>query len=348
MYRAALLLCLTACGGGLEFTDDVDLTLDLAPRSPFADPGLHTPYVRGAPVTIRVHSGARRRLAGAAVVSSDEDVFSVLSVAPAPEDEEEVLVVEGRAAGAGVAELQVLHDGEVWGAVEVEVGFPTRSELHASGPMFVDLDGLEAVPKVLVDGTATFQVRYFDGDRELYGNDTLTVASGEEVLAQTEQTWLFENREWVRVTPTTAGLHEVDLFVDGELLETVEVEAVLTEAVDEIAIFGRDESQAEAGDWMVLLAQGSGGGDRIFGGTCTWVVDGVEQPGEGDLFRYEYLPDSEASVVAAFGDLEASVVANVGEGYVDSSNGVGCNAAAVPPAWALLLGVLPWVRRRRT
>jgi hypothetical protein len=341
---------LSACGGGLKFTDDVDLTLDFFPFAPFGtEDQLHTPYVQGATVTVYVRRWrGDRPLTGAWVQSADEGVFQVLDWGFI--DDGETLRVEGRATGPGETDLLVYEsDGELWDVATVEVGFPTRSELHASGPMFVDLDGTTESPKVLLDGTATFQVRYFDGDERLWGNETLSIVADPALDAETDRTFLFENREWVRVTPEAVGTHEIDLYVDGVLLETASFEVVDASTVDDVRIFGRDESGAHDEDWLVLLAQSlDEDGERIYGVEYSWEINGVLQFGEGDLYRYQFDRDRESTVVAEYDGHVAEVTANVGEGYVDSSNNIGCNGVgSLPGGIGALLLALPAVLRRR-
>jgi len=239
--------------------------------------------------------------------------------------------------------------GELWDTSTVEVGFPTHTELHASGPMFVDLEGSTTAPRVLVDGTATFQVRYFDGDERLWGNGTLSIDASPALAAQTDLTFLFENREWVRVSPDAPGVHDLDLYVDGVLARTVSIEAVDASAVDDVRIFGRDESGAHQDDWLVLLAQSyDEDNERIYGVEYFWEIDGVLQFGEGDLYRYQFDRHRESTVLAEFDGHVAEVTANVGEGYVDSSNNIGCNGlGGLPGGFGALLLVLPAVVRRR-
>lgn len=334
-------------GGGLEFRDDVDLSLDFTPFGfDVQDDHLHTPYVQGAQVRVRVEHVRDRDLAGATISSTDEGVFQIVSTT----FDEGDMVAEGVAVGPGSAELEVYDpNGDLWDFATVEVGFPTRVELHAAGPMFVDLDGLEAVPQVLVGGTATFQVQYFDGDERLLGNGALTVTPGTGTLAEADRSFLFENREWVRVSPDSAGTHTVSLDVDGVAFDDMTFDAVDAGAVAGVDIFGRDERHVEAEDWLVLLAQSYDEDDvRIYGVDFTWEIDGVEAEGEGDLYRYQYDPNVQAPVVARFGAYQASVVANVGEGYVDSSNNIGCNALGVPAGFtALWLGIPAVLLRRR-
>ena len=76
-------------------------------------------------------------------------------------------------------------------------------------------------------------------------------------------------------------------------------------------------------------------------------LDHVLQSGAGDLYRYEYQRTGGNQVRAAFGDLDANVTANIGEGYVGSSNDLGCNASGIGASGAWLVGLLA-LRRRTT
>jgi hypothetical protein len=183
----------------------------------------------------------------------------------------------------------------------------------------------------------------------MYGNSVLTTLDTQGLdTVLVEQTFLFENREWVQVSGTTPGLASVDLQVDGELLASAPFEIVGPEAVAAVGIHGDDESGLRPGDWSVLVAQAEdAGSQRIYGVEYAWEIDGVLQSGAGDLFRYEFQRTGGNDVRASFDDLDAVVTANIGEGYVDSSNELGCNASAAGASGAWVVGLLA-LRRRST
>ncbi len=353
----ALLLIPTlgGCYNEVWFSDDVDLELDFEDVFDLdfdkAD-AMHTPYVQGAEVRVRVHDDRERPdLFGHTLVSLNEDVFQLDEVFYT--EEYDYLSVAGYAVGAGTTDL-VLYDeeGEEVDRTEVEVGFPDEIELHAAGPRWVDhpdLPSLAEEPTVLVGGLSTYLVRYYEDGRRLYGNGTLQPQGGAEVDAEADQTWFFENREWLRLTASTLGFHDVGLYVDGQIVDRVTVHAVGEEAIDSIEIFGESTAGAEEGDWLVLLGQAwTSAGVPVYGVEYSWDLDGVTQWGEGDLYRYAYDPTYERDISAAFDEHEAWGTIYGSEGYVDSSNHIGC--ATTGSAAVGLLGLLPLLgltRRRR-
>lgn len=74
----ALALVGAACGPTYSMTDDIDLTWDFAPTPRRFDDNLHSPYVRGAAVTVFAHSSDDGEdLRGWSVESSDPAVFRI-------------------------------------------------------------------------------------------------------------------------------------------------------------------------------------------------------------------------------------------------------------------------------
>jgi hypothetical protein len=356
------LLLLTGCGRDpFWYTDDVDFDFDFVTDAIAlalgTTPGddLETPYVRGTTVTIFAHTRRDGRFEDWSVQSADPDVFEVVSSTFLGEDSEGILAVEIHTTGAGEADLELLDaGGDVRDGVPVEVAFPDRVELHAAGPLFVGnpaVDTLSLQPQVLVGGTATFQVRYFWGDVQLAGRQVLSVDAIGAVTPVVEHTWLFEDRDWLQVTPVSAGPQDLDVLVDGEVVDTVTIDGVEADAVDRVEIFGRDEAGAEEGQWLVVLAQAFDVADEpVYGIEYTWDVNGAAEPGQGDLYRYEFDPASQDDVTASFGDWSADATIHAGEGYVDSSNNVGCTTTGTSPAGLLLIvvaaGFQPAARRR--
>src|SRR5262245_20813570 len=78
-----LALAVAACEPTYSMTDDVDLTWDftLTPRR-FGD-NLHSPFVRGAGVTVFAHSSNEKEsLQGWSIESSDPEVFRIDEAVP--------------------------------------------------------------------------------------------------------------------------------------------------------------------------------------------------------------------------------------------------------------------------
>lgn len=351
-----LLPALGGCYNEVWFSDDVDLVLDFEDVFDLdfdkAD-AMHTPYVQGAEVRVRVHDDRERPdLSGHTLVSLDPSVFQLDEVFYT--EDYDYLSLDGYAVGAGITDL-VLYDesGDEVDRTEIEVAFPDEIELHAAGPRWVDhadVPSLTQEPTVLVGGLSTYLVHYYEGGRRLYGNGPLGAQGGEDVEAEADQTYFFENREWLRLTAWEEGTHDVGLYVDGQIVDHISVHAVPETAIDSIEILGESTAGAEEGDWLVLLGQAwTSAGVPVYGVEYSWDVDGTTQWGEGDLYRYAYDPTYERDISAAFGDLEAWGTIYGSEGYVDSSNNIGCSTSgSAAVGFLALLPLLGLTRRRRS
>ncbi|MBN2799394.1 MAG: hypothetical protein JXX28_09630 [Deltaproteobacteria bacterium] len=349
---------LAACGASdPRLVDDVDTDWDFLSAlllGEGSEDALHGPYVQGASFSVWVFPPQDQgtHLEGYQVRSEDLSVMSIeaQTYQLAGDDTSDAIHVELRAAEAGTTDL-ILVDSE--GAevrrVTVEVGFPDRLELFAAGPLFASLGDQSApAPQVLVGGTGTFQVRYYQGDTLLSGNGTLTVDATEDLQAGVAQSFLFEDREWLQVSPLAAGQHGVALYVDGVAAGQVDVDAVDVDAVARVELLSAEPAEeAQEGDPGVVLAQAFDADDApIYGLDYDWTLGGVTQDGQGDLFRYTVDPDATTDLVASFGDLSDSGSIDGVEGYVGSSNETGCSSVGAGLSlWGLL--ALPWMRRRR-
>jgi hypothetical protein len=362
LWALAGLVALPACGAKYNMTDDIDLTWDFGLTLRTFDDDLHTPYVKGAPVTIYVDSDDDDTdMRGWTLVSSDPNVFRIdgLEVSPTEPDE---LRAYGVAAGEGVATLTVLDDhGEVIGDGVAEVLAPDRIQLLAHGFILIDREGEAPVSelRVLEGGTATYLVRYFRGDRELRGNGVLSGTGPAGITIEPRTSYLFENREWLTVTSTVPGASTITLYADGEVAIPVDVVTVPESDIDRVEILTSDERDADRGDWLVALAQAYDvDGRRIFGVEYEWDIDNIQQFEQGDIYRYEYAPGQEVRIRARRGDKSASYDIHASEGFVDSTNDIGCavapGARRAPAAAGLtlagaglVLGALVRRRRRR-
>lgn len=360
-WMGVVVLAVAGCGGEgpVEFSDDIDELFDFDALVSTEDT-LKSPYVVGANVGIHAFAHrSRLSLEGWQIQSADEDVFYVESNLGIPADTDGdgeldrvgSISTLGMALSDGETELLMIDDqGEVRDSAVVEVRIPDRIELYAAGPLFVqhpDLDPRDPDPKVLVDGAATFQVGYFADDQWLAGNGVLEVQAGPALLTEERETWFSEDRDWVTVVPQELGAHELQVAVAGEPIQTVAIEAVGADAVDSVVLYGSAEEDAEQGTWLTVYAQAFDGDDPVYGVAYDWDVDGIVEYGIGDLFRYEYLPETDDDVVAAeFDGLRAEATVHAGESYVDSSNRIGCSSTAVAPMLAPILGAL-LIRRRR-
>ncbi len=351
---ASVLISLAGCQD-VYLSDDIDLVLNFNRLRGPSDT-LHTPYVRGTRMTIYANSSdGDQDTTGWWLQSSNPAVVRILSQSGGR--------AECVAVSAGQAEIRVYESaaaGEPLHTAPVEVRKPDRIELYAHGPLLLGRSEAEArvsKPAILNDGTATFLVRYFHGTTALSGNGVLAATSDTSVMLKEETTFLFENQEWLRITPRAPGDHQVRLSADGVSLGVLPVKSVRSSDISYIKLQGQDEAHATDGDWLVVLARAlTGGSVDVHGAEYEWALDGAEKSGTGDLFRYRYLAHNPVQLRARHDGLESLVTINASEGYVDSSNEIGCTAApGLPPQGApfapaaLLLGasLMLLVRRRR-
>jgi hypothetical protein len=322
------LLATTACGDTIYINDTIDLDWDFQLTRPRVDAELHTPYVLGAQVDIRVSSSDEDANVGAwRAVSANAAILAIESSSA----DDLGLVLHTRATGGGTTDLIIMDGDHERARARIEVGVPDRVELDAHAWMIIGQDALAPVAeaRVVEGGTATYLVRYFAGDRELHGNGALTIAAPAELEAVARQSFVFENREWLTLTPGDPGTFTIELGARNQRITTLPVIVVPGTEIDRVEIHGEDESRAQKDDYMVALAQAYDALDRrVFGVEYRWSVDDVEQLGEGDLYRYNYAPGAPVMLVADDGTHSAAAPLHVGEGRVDSSNNVGCAITA--------------------
>ena len=347
----------------VNFHDDLDFVFDFKPFDPLHPPGddLHIPYVVGAEMrmyALRDHD--KMNLESAWAESLDTGVLDLWD----RHSDATQTDFRCRATGPGTTEVVIWRNEagtRAWGRAAIEVAQPKTAELTFAGPLFIDAGREEfrvnGPVNVLVGGTATFLVEYADATgRRLYGNGVLEVSqAGEGMDAYADQTWLFEDREWLVVTPLTPGDHVVDLKVGGRSLGAVTIHAVQDADVAIIDLRRESESGHDNGDFLAVLALGyTDTGDPIYGIEYSWEVDGFPKAGEGDLYKYEYDRRDTSSLQADFnGHTQKTTIHSAyNDGWVSSTNNIGCTAAATPGRWTSLvlmlvpLGLLALRRRR--
>ena len=328
----ALALVGAACGPTYSMTDDIDLTFDFALTPRRFDDDLHSPYVRGASVTVFAHSSDDKEdLQSWSIESSDPAVFRIDgAVASGGRD----LAVRGEAVSEGAAAL-TLRDprGHAVGHGVAEVRVPDAIELDAHGSLILGRDDEAQVSeaRVLEGGAATYLVRYFQGGRELHGNGVLSADAPAGVTAEPRTTFLFEDREWLTLHAapigTGSGAGTVQLLADGVATTTLPVVVVPESAIAQVVVLTEPESGHKDGDWLAALAQAYDmTGVRIFGVDYQWNVNGTAQQGDGDLYRYQFKAGQHAMVQAQRGTHADSAQIQSQGGFVGSTNNVGCAA----------------------
>ncbi len=351
LMRSVLLLTivpLAACSQSpVAFSDTIDLTFDFGFFQDEAA-GLHTPYVQGTDFVLTVRHRKDRAMTGWEIRSSDP---ARLDLSCFYDADDFAFDCEAATLDEGFAEVIVLDEhGEEVGQAEIEVALPDRVELLPHGPLIIDQPALiDDAFQVLEGGTSTWLARYYLGDRQLHGNGTLSADGGDDFSAWTEDSFLFEDRDWLQGIANTQGEHPISLMVDGVYINDVVFTAVGAEQIDRIELHGMDEATASPDTQLVVLAQAYSASDTaIYGVTFDWLLDGNEEWGEGDLYRYIYTPESERLISASIDGLGAEVTIH-GEGFVDSTNNIGCSSTggAIPGLLGGLLGLLGLVRRRQ-
>jgi MYXO-CTERM domain-containing protein len=349
----AVALVGAACGPTYSMTDDIDLTWDfgLTPRR--FDDDLHSPYVRGAAVTVFAHSSdGGEDLRGWSIDSSDPAVFRIDAAVDSGGRD---LAVRGQAVGEGTAAL-TLRDGHghAVGHGTAEVRLPDAIELDAHGSLILgrDDEARVAEARVLAGGAATYLVRYFQGGRELHGNGVLSADVPAGVTAEPRTTFLLEDREWLTLATASAGTGPgsatVQLLADGVAAATLPLVVVPESAIADVVVLTEPERGHEDGDWLAALAQAyDASGARIFGVDYQWNVDGAARQGDGDLYRYRFKAGQRAMAQAQRGaHVDAAQIQSDG-GFVDSTNHVGCAAGGGGSLVVGLVGLGLVVGRRR-
>lgn len=364
-----VLFCSLGAGcGSYELRDDVDIDINWAPLvGPSTE--LHSPYAQGARFNLFVDDrGSSSSVDGSWQLTSDRPDVMLLEPAQIMSyrengKEHTYLRIPARARGEGATDLVVRDGGggEVM-RVRVEVLRPDRIELLSHGPLLIghEDEALVREARVQEGGTATFLARYFRGDRALSGNGVLSLVPSEGLKAEVRQSFLFEDRDWLQVTPQRSGPLTVDLLADGFPTGRFTVSGEPAGSVVSLRLrqSERAERGAKDGELLAVLAEGiDGQGRTILGVEPKWDFGGTPQGSMGDLFRYEFKRGMRRLLTATLGAMNSSLMIEAERGYVSSTNHVGCQLvrghtaqapASLGPLGLLLLALgLLWRRPRR-
>lgn len=333
---------------GVRLSDSVDLTFDFNPLDGPSD-ALHSPYVAGADFSLYTTNVDRDEELRLTIASDDPSILQVRPDDPG--------VADATAVAPGTVDLLVRNDeGEELHRTPVDVVAADEARLLAHGPLLIGRPALQPETteeiQVLVGGTATFLLDWFADGEALNGHGALTTEHGEGVQADPRQTYLFEDREWVSFSVFEEGAHEVRLLANGELVRTITIVGVSEASIDVVRLHGMDETDAATDEQLVVYAQAYAEDETpIYGVEYEWDLDGVSEPGLGDLFRYRYAPGVSAELCARHGELEGMATISATEGFVDSTNDLGCSVSGSGPGWLggpMAAGLLAffWTRRR--
>jgi MYXO-CTERM domain-containing protein len=353
-----LLWALAGCGPVVTVDDDVDIVWDFKQLvGPSSE--MHTPYVLGASFNLYVEStDDKEKFQGWTVESSNPAILTVGAVQRYSDNRR--IFVNAHGVGDGTAQVIVKDSGgSVQTRQSVEVRLPDRAQVMAHGLLIIGKSDAEAQVselRLLQGGTATFLIRYYLGTRTLSGNGALGVDAPSDVTATTPHTYLFEDRDWLQVTPSMAGSSSISLKVNGVHFSDVPLTVVDSSQVNSVHIQGGDEAHAKKDDWLVALGQAFDDQmRRIYGVDFHWEVDGQLQSSwdgsdKGDLYRYQFDPAKPKMLAATYGGVSAVAMIHSGGGFVDSSNHIGCSYSpgGAAGSWGMLLLLVLFLWKRRT
>lgn len=364
LFLSFAVLLLSLVGGcSYKLTDSVDLELNFAPLVGPSS-ALHSPYVQGARFSIYLQADgqASRPGSGWRIESDHPSVLTVENTVVSQSSDEDhwFLSASVWARGEGATSIVVRNgSGDEVIRAPIEVLQPDRIELLWHGALLVGRPENESAVsdiRVVQNGTATLLARYFLGERQLSGHGVLSAVPVSGVQAKVRKTFLFEDRDWLSVTPSGTDPLIVDLFADGVRAGRISVRGVPASDIVSIRLSESQEARERAkdGDLLVVLAEGlDRQGITLFGTEPRWQFAGSSTPGSGDLFRYEYKSGMQRMLTASLGSMSSSLMIESKGGHVDSTNNIGCASAparsrsAAPVGMVALLLTLTLMLRRR-
>lgn len=379
----------------LRFEDDLDLEFDLLdvfiPDVEYGE-GLHNPYLAGSEFEIYIwDDNDVTSFKGWTVSSSDPTVVEVLSTERREfdwdgvedhfpdhpfhhddDDEDYVLIVRVRAGESGNAEISAYdRTGDRYGTAAIEVAVPNEVQLRPAGPVFLQRDDIVAQidsdPMLIGGGTATFLVDWLRDGVPLAGDGQVSASSPSGLILDLwgRETYYDEKRDWLTISTDDVAtdaseVATVDVYINGNVAETVEFTVVGDDAIEALQLQGREQSPVFVGfegEWIPVLASALGlDGETIHGVAFDWDLDGVDEPGEGDMFRYRFDSNVTSLLGAEYAGMRVETTIRGDEGFVDTSNDVPgscfCSATDERPSRGIGFGLLSLfalglVRRRR-
>jgi len=346
---AVVVLGVGGCSGGPSYwvIDNIDGAWDLSP-SPARDKDVHSPYVQGAKVTLTAETTAdTARFGGWSIVSSAPGVFRI---EPANRGTD-VLVVDGVAVGEGTATLQLLDPlGNETAREVIEVVAPERAELDVYGAVAQGREAEAAVAEVrmISQGTARYLVRYFRGDRELYGHGVLSAEVPDGMAAVMSGTG--DTREWLTLRTTGAQAGAVALKVNQVAMASLPLVIMDRSELAGVVLEQQPESGHHDGDWLSVMAQmHDQTGARVFGVLYTWEMGGQNETGDLYCYRLKGGQREQVRLLSSSG-LGAEVTLQMDQSYVFpyAAPMVECSIGGGGSLVVGLVGLGLVVRRRRT
>lgn len=342
------LLASVACGGfSVSLTDDAGSPNDHA---------LHMPWTVGAYTTVIAHPGAFAQAQGEwhgvildesiAVIESQTESGGkyLMSVRALAEGETEIVVYadDSREVELARGELRVL--------------MPDALEIASTADVLF-LGDLETAPRlsgrlhVAVGGDAGFVTLLSKEGERLFGHGAVTV----EYLLQgpgasiDAVSYAGEARDVLRVQPAGAVDDELVLKVAEVQLARIPLTTLNDTGWAELSVRAQSEAGRNEGDPLIVLCEGfMEDGTKVFGPSCSWSFNGTVQELTGDLARYSYAPESEATLSASFGvHSTAEGTVHATEIGVGTSAQLGCAQAPIGAIGGLALFLLLRRGRRR-
>jgi hypothetical protein len=347
-------VCVCGCGVDLDLDFDFDATcerdcLEINDDLEFGD-SIHRPYTVG---TIVKFTAERRNYTGGwSMAIDDQSVVKTEDYSGGPS----IKYLTCSAVGEGETQLKIYNaDGSIRSSRTLSVEAPDRLRVYAAPPggnssqwliesRIRELDDMLPVP-VVVGETATFAIRYYKGEKELFGSGALQVEhSGHSLDLKIQRSYKTMTSEWLRVTPLETGYSRIYLEVAGRSLSSLLIQAIEDNAIDSVLIVAKIVPELASFDSCLLARAFDRSGLRIHTGKFSWSVDDVLQDEIGDLFCYREREAVDPELKVSAGSASTQREFEASEWYVTSSETLkyydGCGTA---PVGSFFLSLFPFL-----